>query len=61
MLQVFIYVFLWFQVIPKERGDLIARENGVRFLETSAKTNVNIEQAFTEVKMFKPFFTANKG
>ena len=24
----------------------IAREHGIRFLETSAKTNVNIEQAF---------------
>ncbi|XP_076319104.1 ras-related protein Rab-10-like isoform X2 [Tachypleus tridentatus] len=29
--------------------DEIAREHGVRFLETSAKANVNIEQAFIEL------------
>ena len=27
----------------------IAREHGIRFLETSAKTNVNIEQAFNNL------------
>ena len=37
------------RVISKERGETIARENGVKFLETSAKTNVNIERAFQEL------------
>jgi len=37
------------RVISKERGEAIARENGIRFLETSAKTNINIERAFTEL------------
>ncbi|KAK3729803.1 hypothetical protein QZH41_013333 [Actinostola sp. cb2023] len=34
------------RIVSKERGDQIAREHGIRFLETSAKANVNIEQAF---------------
>ena len=37
------------RVIPKERGEAIAKENGVRFLETSAKTNVNIDKAFMDL------------
>lgn len=37
------------RVISKERGETIARENGIRFLETSAKTNVNIERAFMDL------------
>ena len=35
--------------IPKERGEAIAAENGIKFLETSAKTNINIEEAFMQL------------
>ncbi|XP_022089793.1 ras-related protein Rab-10-like isoform X2 [Acanthaster planci] len=34
------------RMISKERGENIARENGIKFLETSAKANVNVEKAF---------------
>lgn len=34
------------RIVSKERGEQIAKEHGIRFLETSAKTNINIEQAF---------------
>ncbi|XP_002730366.1 ras-related protein Rab-10-like [Saccoglossus kowalevskii] len=34
------------RMIPKERGESIAREHGIKFLETSAKSNVNVEKAF---------------
>ena len=37
------------RIISKERGKAIARENGISFLETSAKTNVNIEEAFFQI------------
>jgi len=35
--------------VPKERGDAIAREHGIKFMETSAKNNINIERAFHEL------------
>lgn len=34
------------RMISKERGEQIAREHGIKFYETSAKNNVNIEKAF---------------
>jgi len=37
------------RMITKERGESIAREHGIRFLETSAKSNINIERAFLEL------------
>lgn len=35
--------------VPKERGDGIAREHGIPFLETSAKANINVEKAFMDL------------
>jgi len=37
------------RVVSKERGESIAREHNINFLETSAKTNINIESAFIEL------------
>jgi len=37
------------RMISKERGETIAREHGIRFLETSAKANINIDRAFMEL------------
>ena len=35
--------------IARARGETLAREHGVPFLETSAKSNINIEKAFFEM------------
>ncbi|XP_071451356.1 ras-related protein Rab-10 [Hetaerina americana] len=37
------------RVVSTERGIAIAREHGIRFMETSAKENLNISQAFDEL------------
>ena len=37
------------RVVTKERGETIAREHGIRFLETSAKANINIDRAFLDL------------
>lgn len=37
------------RAVSKERGEAIAREHGIRFMETSAKANINIERAFNEL------------
>ena len=37
------------RVVSKERGETIAREHGIRFLETSAKVNINIDRAFLDL------------
>uniref|UniRef100_A0A8C6A4J0 Ras-related protein Rab-13 n=1 Tax=Marmota marmota marmota TaxID=9994 RepID=A0A8C6A4J0_MARMA len=34
------------RLVPKGKGEQIAREHGIRFFETSAKANINIEKAF---------------
>ncbi|CAL8070042.1 unnamed protein product [Orchesella dallaii] len=35
--------------VQKERGDAIALEHGIKFMETSAKNNINIDRAFHEL------------
>ena len=37
------------RVIPTEKGEAIAREHGIRFIETSAKANINIDRVFLEM------------
>lgn len=37
------------RMVSKERGEQIAREHSIRFLETSAKANVNIDKAFYDL------------
>lgn len=37
------------RIIPKERGESIAREHGIRFMETSASSNINVDKAFLEL------------
>lgn len=37
------------RAISRERGEAIARQHGIRFLETSAKANINVERAFYEL------------
>lgn len=37
------------RAVSKEKGEMIAREHGIRFMETSAKANINIENAFYEL------------
>ena len=34
------------RMVSKEKGEGIARENGIRFFETSAKESINVEEAF---------------
>ncbi len=37
------------RAVSREEGELFAREHGLLFEETSAKTRVNVDQAFTRV------------
>lgn len=37
------------RVVAKEKGDGLARSQNIPFLETSAKTNYNIEEAFEKL------------
>jgi Ras-related protein Rab-10 len=37
--------------VPLERGELIAREHRIPFLETSAKSNINVEKAFMDLTL----------
>lgn len=35
--------------VPRQRGEEVARQHNVPFLETSAKSNVNVEKAFMDL------------
>ena len=37
------------RAVAREDGERLAREYNVRFMETSAKTGLNVEPAFMEV------------
>jgi len=37
------------RVIPTERGQEVAKHHGIPFIETSAKTNINITRAFHDI------------
>ena len=43
------------RLISEERGRNVAEENGIKFFETSAKDNINIEQAFITVSSDRNF------
>ena len=35
------------RVVSKERGQLLADEHGIKFMETSAKASINVEEVWT--------------
>lgn len=37
------------RIIPTAQGEAIALEHGIKFLETSAKSNINIDRVFLEL------------
>ena len=37
------------RVVSKERGEQLAQELGIPFIETSAKQNINVEKAFYDL------------
>ncbi|KAL0270587.1 UNVERIFIED_CONTAM: hypothetical protein PYX00_007945 [Menopon gallinae] len=37
------------RIVSKEKGEAIGREHGIKFMETSAKTNTNIDSAFNQL------------
>lgn len=37
------------RMVSKERGEQIARDHNIRFLETSAKANIHIDKAFYDL------------
>jgi len=43
---VLFYIFLSFLQVSRERGEALAVEYGIKFMETSAKDSTNVEEAF---------------
>ena len=39
------------RVVPKERGEQLAGQQGIPFLETSAKTSTNIDETFETLSL----------
>lgn len=37
------------RVIARERGEVVAVEHGIKFMETSAKSSINVEKAFITI------------
>ncbi|KAI3989411.1 hypothetical protein MKX01_032513 [Papaver californicum] len=40
---------IWMKAVPTAEGQALADEYGIKFFETSAKTNLNVEQVFFSV------------
>jgi len=40
------------QVISKDQGQALADEFGIKFLETSAKSNIGVEEAFYSIARY---------
>ncbi|KAF3497085.1 hypothetical protein DY000_02056112 [Brassica cretica] len=44
-----LYFLLQFNAVPKAKGQALADEYGIKFFETSAKTNLNVEEVFFSI------------
>lgn len=49
------------QVITEQQGQELADELGLRYLETSAKTNINVEEAFFALARYALCFSSLQG
>lgn len=46
--------------VPKDKADAFCRENGLSFVETSAKENENVELCFTKVVFPSDFVLSHR-
>ncbi|KAL9296631.1 hypothetical protein ACSQ67_022527 [Phaseolus vulgaris] len=49
MFVIVIYLPVSFKVVPTSKGQALADEYGIKFFETSAKTNLNVEEVFFSI------------